>query len=81
MSWSLYFTARNEASARKYVTEQKAESKETPYAMPQAAKDLILAAIDLARIGTQSPDLGIKCEASGHSPGSAKVAIEAITLV
>jgi hypothetical protein len=81
MSWSLYFTARNEASAREYVKQQKVQSQETPYAMPQAAKDLILATIDLAGIGMQTPDLGVKCEASGHTPGSAKVSIVAESIV
>ncbi len=80
MSWSLYVTAKTPAAAQRYVAEQKEKSPETPHAMPREAKNLVLDAIALA--GVTAEGVGLKIEASGHSPnGSCRVTVEPITII
>jgi hypothetical protein len=80
MSWSLYFSAKSPAAAKAYVEKQKEPTPEANYGTPRAAKDLILAALDLATISTES--VGVNVEASGHSPnGNCRVNVEPLVIV
>jgi hypothetical protein len=79
MSWSIYVNGKTPEAAKRYV-EALPEPTEKSWGPPRAAKDLVLAAIELA--GVTMPGVGLKIEASGHSPdGNCRVNVEPFTFV
>jgi len=80
MSWSVYFIAKSPAVAQEEIEKLQEPTVEKPWGTPAAAKKLILDTLALAGIVTEG--VGVKVEASGHSPdGQAKVRVEALTIV
>lgn len=85
MSWSHYATYGSPEAAKRDVAALKEPTPEANYGTPAVAKKMILDAIDACGIVPATDPaaylVGVKVEASGHSPqGNFAVKVEPIVI-